>query len=480
MNEKFTTTLMENVITLLAYNDEQGKVIAGLIDPALFEGEYRLLAERIIRYWQQFSEAPKVHTADLLDDILDDPHNRKAQTYRRILTNMLALSDSMNTTYVVEQVRTLSRMQRLKAAILKSAEQLNSKQQHAIGEVEDIWNELLRGREMDYDPGVRLTDIDRVLNYLQIQQSEFKTGIGELDKHNIVPYRNGVMLWLGAAKSGKSWALTHVGKHAVMQRKKVVHVSLEMSAEEVTQRYFQSLFAVPKRQAELKITTLDMDDGKLVGFGEEIIDPEFTFQTPYLREELETRLVWNGRRFDNLLIKRFPTRGLTVNGLRGYLDNIEVSEKFIPDMLILDYIGIMQTDAKNHRISLGRTLEDFRGLCVERNIAGVTAGQISKAGAEAFQPSSTHVAEDWSLIGTADTTVVLAKTNSEHQLGLARLFVSNARAEQDRFGCIITQNYPTGQFCLESAYLRPSYFDKLKEALGEEEESDDEGNEDDE
>lgn len=481
MSDRFNMTLMENVITLLAYNDEQGKVVSSLISSEVFEGDYRLLAERILQYWQQFGEAPKVHTADLISDILDDPHNRKASSYRRILTNMLALSDSMNTAYVVEQVRLQSRMYRLKAAILQSAEQLNAKQHHAIEEVEQIWNDLLRGREVDFDPGVRLTDVDKVLNYLEIQQSEFRTGIGELDRRGIVPYRNAVMLWLGAAKAGKSWALIHVGKHAVMQRKKVVHISLEMSAEEVIQRYYQSIFAVPKRPTELKVTTLDVDDGKLVGFGEEDIHPDFTLSTPYLREELETRLVWNGKRFDNLLIKRFPTRGLTVSGLRGYLDNIEVTEKFIPDMLILDYIGIMQTDPKNHRITLGRTFEDFRGLCVERNLAGVTAHQISRAGAEALQASSTHVAEDWSLIGTADATAVISKTDSEHQLGLARVFIPNARAEQDRFGCIITQNYPTGQFCLESAYLRPTYFDKLKEVLGDDEErSDDEDEQDDE
>jgi replicative DNA helicase len=476
MAETFNTTLMENVVTLLAYDDAHGKVVAALVDPSLFEGDFRLLATKIIEYWHQFGQAPKSHTADLLAEVLDDPQNRKAGTYRRILTNMLALSESMNTAYVVDQVRTFSRMQRLKDAILKSAEQLNSKQQHAIGEVEDIWNGLLRSREIDYDPGIRLSEIDRVLSYLSQQFGEFKTGVGELDRRNIVPYRGGVMLWLGAAKAGKSWALINCGKHALLQRKKVVHVTLEMSAEEVTQRYYQALFSVPKRSAEVKVTTLDLRDGVLEGFGEDTVEPDFSFDSIYLREELETRITGNGRRFENILIKQFPPRSLTASGLRGYLDNIEITEKFIPDILILDYIGIMQTDAKNHRISLGRVFEEFRAICVERKIAGVTAAQLSKAGAEAIQSSSTHVAEDWSLIGTADQVVSYSATDAERRFGLARLFVPNARAEQDRFGVLITQNYQLGQFCLDSVYLKPSYFDKLKDLVGEDEptpESDD-------
>ena len=255
MAEFLNSTLQENCITLIAHNDEYGKVVAGLIDPQLFEGDYRVLATRIIGYWHQFGEAPKAHTADLIADILEDPHNRKAQTYRRVLNNMLALSEQVNTAYVVDQVRLHHRTQRIKDGILKSAEQINSKQQHAIGEVEAIWNELLRAREIDFDPGTRLSDFDSMLAALAVQYNEFHCGIKVLDDHHVVPYRGGVMLWLGAAGLGKSWALIHLGKHALLQRKKVVHITLEMSPAEVKQRYYQSLFSVPKRKAEVDHTS---------------------------------------------------------------------------------------------------------------------------------------------------------------------------------------------------------------------------------
>lgn len=471
MVELLNSTLQENVITLLAHNDEQGKVVASLVDPQLFEGEYRVIAARLLTYWKQFQQAPKVHTADLFADILEDPGNRKSQTYRRILTNMLALSEGVNTAYVVDQVRLQHRTIKLKAAIIQGAELLHAKEHHAIEEVESIWNEVLRGREIDFDPGIRLSEFDRVLDYLARQFSEFRCGIQVLDDHNIVPYRGGVMLLLGAAGRGKSWGLIHLGKHALLQRKKIVHVTLEMSSEEVLQRYYQSLFAAPKRDAEIQLTRILRSKNEVKGFEEFDIRPEFAFDSPHIRDELETRISWQGNRFENMIVKRFPPRSLSPDMLRGYLDNLEVTEKFIPDMVILDYLGIMKTDAKNHRISLGRVAEDFRAICVERHVAGVTAHQISKAGAEALQSQSTHVAEDWSLIATHDQVITYSSTDQEHKYGLARLFVAKARSEEDKFGALITQNYQTGQFCLDSAFLSSDYFDILHEYAGDEEET---------
>ena len=69
MSDKPNIALAENLVTLLAHNDEHGRVVANILDPSLFEGEYRLVAERIIDYWDRYDQAPKSHTADLFADI---------------------------------------------------------------------------------------------------------------------------------------------------------------------------------------------------------------------------------------------------------------------------------------------------------------------------------------------------------------------------------------------------------------------------
>ena len=247
-----------------------------------------------------------------------------------------------------------------------------------------------------------------------------------------------------------------------------------MSAEEKAQRYYQAMFSLSKRQAEVEVAMLEYDRfGQLKGFGKRMVRPDFTFENPDLQMELEARIEHFGERFDNMIIKRFPPRSLTMDGLRAYLDNLEISEGFIPDMLILDYIGIVKTDPKNPRTSLGRMFEEFRAVCVERNLAGVTAHQISKAGAQARMATAMHVAEDWSLIATADQAVTYSSTNAEHRLGLARLYVDKSRNEQDKFSVLMTQSYTIGQFCMSSVLMPPKYFEIMPKGAEEAEDDDD-------
>ena len=142
----------------------------------------------------------------------------------------------------------------------------------------------------------------------------------------------------------------------------------------------------------------------------------------------------------------------------------EITEGFIPDMVCLDYVTILKlADAKNMRQSIGANFEQFRALCIRRNVAGVTVGQLSKAGAEALMAGAGNVAEDWSTIGTADITIAFSSTDAEKALGLGRCRVTNARDAEDNFGVLITQNYKMGQFCMDAVRLNGDYFDMLEE-----------------
>ena len=465
MPDQLTGTLMENVITLLAYDDVNGKIISNLIDVQLLEGEYKHIAERCVNYWRKYGEAPKSHTPDLFASTLEDRHNPKRETYRRILTAMLHLSESINAVYVVNELARLTRLQQFKAATIRAAERLNSPNQElAVDEVEQIWADLLHTRQVSFDPGTRLIDYDRMLSFVKSQFTDFDIGIRVLDERHIVPYRNSVMLFLAPKGRGKSWFLINAGKRALRQRKRVLHITLEMQEDETKLRYYQSLFAIPKRWAKIEITRLDMDRfGKLKGLSFNPTDPEFAFDSQHITDELQTRVMHFGKLFENLIIKKFPTSSLTIPMLRAYLDNLEVVEGFIPDMIILDYVGIVHTDEKNKRVSLGTWFQNFRGICEQRNAAGVTAQQVSKAGAEAMHVANTHVGEDWSLVHSADQVITQSSTDTEFKLGLARLYVANARSEADRFRTLVTQSYPIGQYALDSLMLDENYFDLIKE-----------------
>lgn len=471
---KINPTLQESLITLLVHDDVEGKVLTTLVNPSLFEGDYRVIAERAFNYWHLYREAPKSHASDLVSDILDDPATRKAPTYQRLLLDMVELAPTINRQYVLNQVRTFVRLQNFKDTVYRTAELLQAQEEMALPEVEKLWQDILNLQHVGYTPGLRLTEVDRILNYLETQYTEFKLGIKEFDYRHVAPFRGGVILLLGGAGRGKTWGLIHAGRRAMEMRKKVLHVSLEMSEEEVAARYYQMLWAVPKRLHQIEdgisITGFRYDKKKLVGFDSEEAEPEFALDSKMVRDEVETRLLHEGRKIDNLMVKRYPPRSLSMQDLRAQLDTIEIVEGFVPDMLVLDYIGITKTNAhsaKDHRISLGRSFEEFRAVCIERNMAGVTAMQLSKAATFSELSNAGGVAEDWSLIATADGVLIYAATDQEFNHGLGRIYVGKMRSEEDRFGVLMTQNYKTGQFCIDSTMLhRASYQEMLKAEFG--------------
>lgn len=480
MADRLNSALQENLLSLIAHNSEVGKIIVNIVDANMFEGDYKIVAERAVDYWKRYKEAPKEHTADLLSDIINDKTNRRASTFKRILSAMYDIAPNVNTKYIVDQCRIFVRVQKMKSATMESAEILEANPDLGDKEVEELWYKILRVREFEFDPGIRLSDYKHVLAYMERVEGEFKLGIKPLDDRRIVPMRGTLFALLAVSGRGKTWGAVHVGKAAVLQRKKVLHLSLEMGQEQIMQRYYQALFAVPKHETKsVDIMQLKMNNlGKLESLETEQLTPEFSLEYEDVSIELETHLEWIGVKLSNLIIKSFPMRSLTMNGLRAYLDNLELVEGFIPDLLIVDAPYLMKLDIRNYRLELGRNVEELRGLCSERNMAGFMTHQLSREGARTANPQVIHIGEDWSIVQTCDFVTILSATDEEFDLGLGRLYVGKGRDERDKFGVLITQQYATGQFALQAIYLAPQYWDRLKELKGNKDAQYDEDEED--
>ncbi len=169
-----------------------------------------------------------------------------------------------------------------------------------------------------------------------------------------------------------------------------------------------------------------------------------------------------GTRLGRLVIKAFPSGTLTVSHLEAYLDYLEQEHKFQPNVLIVDYPDLMAQDAKNYRISLGRTFVDLRGMFVDRNIAGFCPTQGNRSSLRAEKVRSDMVSEDITKVNTADIVLTYSRTEEEEQRGLGRLYVAHARNARDGATVILTQSYATGQFVLDSALMQSAYWEILK------------------
>jgi replicative DNA helicase len=469
--DRFSSSLSESLLTLICFvTSDKTKLVVSSLQPDYFDGNvYRDIASRTLEFWKQFNEAPNTsHIDDIFDHVLGDPNNKLRSTYQRLLSGMYEQSKSLNVDYVASRVFKFIRQQTLKKGVLQAAQRYQQGGDELEDDVERILLDTVKIKVDVEDPGTFLSDKVRALSFLDRNENEYcNLGIPELDYREICPTRQELYLFVAPRGRGKSLFCVHCCKKALQQRWKVLYISLELSEKMITQRLFQSFFGITKRDEPFLRTSFEFDELKrLSGFTTEKVIPKLNLQEPNIRKYLISKMDQWGIRLNNILIKRFPSGTLTISKMKSYLDSVEITHKFIPDMLIVDYPRLMKQDARNLTQSLGQTVVDLRGLGVERNCAVIAPAQGTRESEKVSKLQNVHIAEDISMIATSDNVVTYSQTEDEKQLGLARLYASKVRNDMDRLTILITQNYHYSQFVLQSAMMNGDYWDVLKEKLG--------------
>ena len=463
MADKLSGAQQENLLTLLAFSDTAFRLVRDSVEPQLFTSTvYRDIVTRVHAYIDQFKRPPKDHLPDLLEDVLA-ADNAQSELYAQVLSAANEARETINEEYVLGQLESFVRQQQIKIGIVQAHQLVTDGD---LDQAETVLEAALKNRLQLFHPGRTLRTIVHDLKVRGDVVEVVLLGMPELDRRRIGPARKELFLFIAPPGRGKSWFMMHVTKRALMQRYRCAVITLEMGEQTWGTRLTQALFALTRRQSEVVYARLQRDNlGRLSGLTQGKMKKVGNLADEKTLQDVEQKLEAMGGRLD-VVVKEFPTRSLTTHSLRAYLDALERVERFTPDLLILDYADLMKVDPKNYRLELGTLYQDLRGLAAERNMMLVTASQANRAGAGARTVLDTHTAEDFSKIGTTDAAITYSQTASEKRLGLARLFVSKARMEEDRFSLLVTQSYATGQFCLDSIKMNEIYWDHLSELAG--------------
>lgn len=453
-------SLQENVLTLLTYSEKHAPIIRGVVDVSLYGGPYKIVALRIYDYIDRYKKPPGDHLPDILSEKLEGENKREAALYADVIESIHAQKDKINTVYVMSQIETFVERQSLRNVAIDLAKALQRDTEESLEEAKALISTATKQSLSVFDPGTRLSNKAKALEFLDITEGSLPTGIPELDKRGFGPTRKELWLFIGNTKAGKTWGLIQLGKMALMHRVRTVHISLEMSEARCSQRYLQALFAISKRKETFNSVKFERDSlNRITGFEDVRTQPRLSFDDPKIREKLERKIdKWSLRMLDNIIIKQFPTGSLTISQLKAYLDNLESTEKFVPDLLIIDYPDLMSISKDNYRLGIDEIYKDIRGIAVARNLAVAVVSQSHRSAAKAKQVGADNVAEAYSKISHADTVLTYSSTVHEQKLGLARLHVAGGRNDQDKITIIISQNYGTGQFVLDSTLMVGNYF----------------------
>jgi hypothetical protein len=454
-------SLEDNVLTLVCTNDQHAPGLLITLTPQLFSTRhYRKIAELAFVHIEKFGKAPGAHLRDALE--ADLRRGEEGLLIKRILDDIDALAPSLQPDYVLGHLSRFIALRKIAMAVEAAADAV------AAGDVEAAEAALYaRNSTPIGSPGIWLTDPEQMLRFLNRREEDlFTSGIEALDVRGVRPARKEVFLFLGSKSVGKSWALIQCGKQNILNRRSVLHITLEMSDDHTAQRYVQSLFAMTQDgEATVRIPMFKKDQlGRFTSLDYDVLEPEHL--RPAIRAQVSKKLLAFKSK-PPLKIKEFPTSSLTIPMFNAYLDMLERLEGFKPDMVVVDYAKLFALDIKQLRLSIGHMMEQLRGIAVTRNIAIVTAWQGNRETDSARTVTSGMISEDWSLAGTVDTLVTISKTPAESKQGLCRLLVDKARSAKDKYVVLLTQSYATGQFCIDSVFMNHFVQEEVKRSIGE-------------
>jgi hypothetical protein len=154
-----------------------------------------------------------------------------------------------------------------------------------------------------------------------------------------------------------------------------------------------------------------------------------------------------------------PAGTLTVSALKHVLETWEVYAKFIPKVIVVDYMDLLAPEkfgAKDFRHSQNEIWKDMRGLAQSKHCLIVSATQADAASYTTDTMSMANFSEDKRKYGHVTAMWGLNQTNDEKRNGIMRINQLVARSDAfNSLDCVtILQNIQTGQPLINSFMSR--------------------------
>jgi len=312
-----------------------------------------------------------------------------------------------NQEYYLDLVEEFAKEQAVKDAILKSVDHLKKKNFDAIED--EVRSAFSVNRNVDLGTNY-FSGIKERWERLNSQQlvPKFRTPFETLNEALDGGLAHKEMAMVVAPPGvGKSLFLANQAARSVLDGHNVLYVSLEMAEDRVAQR-LDSIFT-RIQQSELSNRVEDIEERL------EIISKQ-----------------WEDR--GKLMVKEFPTKRLSVTGLRAFLNQLKNYEDFSPDVLIVDYLELMKTDKEMAEYQgQERLAQELRGVASEYGCLVWTATQTNREGKKVNIITDAELADSYGKIRVCDLVFSINQTEQEFDKGAARLYLMKSRNGRARF-----------------------------------------------
>ena len=296
-------------------------------------------------------------------------------------------------------------------------------------------------------------------------------------------------------KRGKTWMMLSMAIIALQAHLKVAVVSLEMKDEEVAARNYSMITSMVqeagtylfpvwdckfnqeggcKKRERTGDTRLLTEDGKKPKYDEKLKYKvcsvckgikgsgykTATWYESIVKDKMTyTDLVAQISHFkmsygDKLRLISYPARTATLSQVMSDVDNLEFTEEFIPDVIIIDYADILASEEGNidTRHKLDSIWSSLKSLAQQKNCLVISATQANRNSMKKKNTDVTDASEDSRKLGHVDVMLPLSQVESEKDEGIMRVGLFHRHRKFNDRQVSILQMLEMGQVIIDSSW----------------------------
>ena len=409
MKYDFSENIQRGILFLSKYNRDFYLQIASLVKEGYFEFPiHGKLFSTIRSHYEKYSSLPNNDfIIEEVKTIKDGKEDLSDYTDELHYIDSMDTSSIDNVEFYLDLVESFARKEAMKSAITES---IGLMKDDKIEEIESVVRQALT--------------VNRNVNYGQMYFDDLKGRFDRIFKEAtgerfplVFPTlnrelegglsRKELAMVVAPPGVGKSLYLVNQGVQALMQNRKVLYISLEMSEDKIAQRFDSVTTLIQQKNLKEKFNVVN---DRLQVFREKFSD-------------------------SRLVIKEFPTGLATVNAIRSLLVQLKNYEEFVPDVILLDYLELMRPTREGlaEYQAQQRISEELRGLAVENNILLWTATQTNRQGRAVKLITDAELADAYGKIRTCDYALSLNQSEEEFDECRMRAYVMKSRNGKQRF-----------------------------------------------
>ena len=369
--------------------------LADIILPEFFEAESNnWIVDVILTYYKEYKVAPTL-----------DVFKTKALAVNRDVLKMaivdslrevMKYTDSEDLQYIKDETLKFCKNQCIKKAILESVDALKK------GDYDSI--------KFKIDNAMKAGEaVATGYNYVESVEQRYKE-----NTRNTIPTpwpvlneiagggfaKGELIIMIAGPGGGKSTALMNVGAQAVKKGKTVVHYTLELYEDYISQRYDAIITGIASQNLKYHVEEIKHEISKLTG---------------------------------KLIPQYFPTKTASCNTLKAHLNKLILNGDK-PDLIIVDYADLLKTSGKgkdSHHLDLENIYEDLRGMAGEFEVPIFTASQAGRSSAEGEIIVGEQVAGAYAKIMIGDFVISLSRKVTDKISGTGRFYIIKNRFGPD-------------------------------------------------